>query len=64
MDGEQGGKLIYASLFTQNSQVLLADSSSHGHSWSGCGLTSLHSPTIILLQKQISEQNLPHMQTY
>ena len=63
MNGEQGGKLIYAS-FTQNSQVLLADSSSHGHSWSGCGLTSLHSPTIILLQKQISEQNLPHMQTY
>ena len=31
MDEEKGGKLIYASLFTQNSQVLLADSSSHGH---------------------------------
>lgn len=31
MGGQQGGKLIYASLFTQNPQVLLADSGSHGH---------------------------------
>ena len=44
LNGERGGKLIYANLSSQNPQVPLADNGSHRQTWNGRGLTALPRP--------------------